>query len=202
MAITSSNFAGAPYASGQAYIGSGNGNGLLVIAQNSSAALKFSAGNSTTPQMILTSAGYVGITTTSPSYPLDVGTSSSSGAVMRLQNSSGACTHSPGSSSETVSCSSDLREKSNIVNSSLNALDWIAKMRIRDFVWNATGEHKTGVVAQELKQTHPAMVHKGSDEFLTVDEPNPWILIKAIQEQQQEIADLKKQIRTLAYHSK
>ena len=81
---------------------------------------------------------------------------------------------------------------------------WIGLRRCAsgDFVWNASGEHKTGVIAQELQDTHPEMVHKGSDGYLTVDEPNPWVLIKAMQEQQQEIADLKQQIRTLAYQPK
>jgi hypothetical protein len=55
-------------------------------------------------------------------------------------------------------------------------------MRVRDFTMKATGERQTGVIAQELRKAHPAMVRMGSNGFLTVDSPNPWILVKAIQE--------------------
>jgi hypothetical protein len=122
---------------------------------------------------------------------------------MELQNSSGACTYSPGSSSVSVSCSSDARLKTDIVDSH-GALAWLKDMRVRDFTWKPTGERKTGVVAQEMLQTHPDMVHTGKDGYYTVDEPNPWKLIEAVQElkqliaaQQQEIIDDKQQIADL-----
>jgi hypothetical protein len=39
------------------------------------------------------------------------------------------------------------------------------------------------------------MVHMGADGFYTVDEPNPWQLVKAIQELQAEIAQLRQAIK-------
>jgi len=101
--------------------------------------------------------GKVGIGTTSPAYLLHI-YSPITGAVAELQNSSGACTHTPGASSETVTCSSDERLKSDIDDTE-SALAWVDSIRIRDFKVKATGEHKTGVVAQELNVNQPDMVH-------------------------------------------
>jgi hypothetical protein len=172
----------------------------------SAARLNFNVTNSSSSRatvMTLLGTGDVGIANTSPSYLLQVGSGSASGIVMELQNSSGACTYSPGSSSVTVSCSSDARLKTDIVDSH-GALASLEDMRVRDFTWKPTGERKTGVVAQEMLQTHPDMVHTGKDGYYTVDEPNPWKLIEAVQElkqliaaQQQEIIDDKQQIADL-----
>jgi hypothetical protein len=131
-------------------------------------------------------AGNVGIANTSPSHLLHVGSSSASGIVMELQNSSGACTYNPGASSVTVSCSSDMRLKTDIQDSK-GALAWVDDMRVRDFTVRATGERKRGVVAQEVMLKHPEMVHENTEGTYLVDEPNPWNLVKAIQEQQVRI---------------
>jgi hypothetical protein len=61
-------------------------------------------------------------------------------------------------------------------------LPWIEDMRIRDFTVKATGERKTGVIAQEMLPNHPDMVHKNAEGLYSVDEPNPWKLVKTIQE--------------------
>ena len=55
-------------------------------------------------------------------------------------------------------------------------------MRIRDFTVKATGESSTGVIAQEVLLNHPDMVRMTPDGFYAVDVPNPWKLIKALQE--------------------
>jgi hypothetical protein len=147
--------------------------------------------------------GNVGIGTTTPAYLLQIGSSSSSGIVLELKNSSGTCTHNPGSSSETVSCSSDARLKKDIVDAkpALPALD---DMRVRDFTIRATGERRTGVIAQEMLKNHSDMVHMGPDGFYKVDEPDPWKLVKAIQElkaandaQAAQIAQLETQVSAL-----
>jgi len=149
-----------------------------------------------TEHMRILSSGNVGIGNTSPSYLLHVGSSSASGIVMELQNSSGACTYNPGASSVTVSCSSDMRLKTDIRDSE-DALAWVHDMRIRDFRVRATGERKTGVIAQEVMLKHPEMVRTSAEGTYLVDEPNPWTLVKAVQEQQDEIEELKRTIEQL-----
>jgi len=135
-----------------------------------------------------TTGGNVGIGTTGPAYLLHVGSASASGTVAEFQNSSGNCTFTPTTS--TWSCSSDARLKNDIVDTGV-ALPWIGDMRIRDFTLKATGEHKTGVIAQEMLTNHPDMVHVGKDGFYTVDDPNPWKLVKAIQELKTDNDNLK-----------
>lgn len=167
---------------------------------NGTNSLRFNTNEAGSPntneRMRITSGGEIGIANTSPSYLLQVGSSSESGIVMELQNSSGGCTYNPGASSVTVSCSSDMRLKSDIQDSK-GALAWIDDMRIRDFTVKATGERKTGVVAQEVELKHPEMVHENAQGTYLVDEPNPWKLVRAIQEQQEEINELKKTIEQL-----
>lgn len=46
--------------------------------------------------------------------------------------------------------------------------------------WYRTGPKSTAW--QEVKITHPEMVHVSGDGLYTVDAPNPWKLVKAIQE--------------------
>jgi Chaperone of endosialidase len=125
--------------------------------------------------------GNVGIGTTAPAYLLHVGSPSASGVVAEFQNSSGACTLTPSSSSMTTTCSSDMRLKTDIHDAG-DALAWLDDMRIRDFTIRATGEHATGVIAQEMLRTHPAMVVLGPGGYYAVKEPGVWKLVKAIQE--------------------
>jgi hypothetical protein len=61
-------------------------------------------------------------------------------------------------------------------------LPWVNRVHIRDFTVRSTGERKTGVIAQELLETDPDMVHTTPDGFYAVEAPNPWKLIKALQE--------------------
>lgn len=112
---------------------------------------------------------------------ISVGSSTARGTVATFQNASGTCTHAPGSGSEKVSCSSDARLKSDVADTG-SALVWLGDMRVRDFSVTSTAERKTGVIAQELQTTHPDMVQEGSDGLLSVEEPNPWRLVKALQE--------------------
>jgi hypothetical protein len=141
----------------------------------------------------MTGTGGVGIGTTAPAEPLEI-YSSGSGALLQLAGSSGTCNHTPGSSSETVSCSSDMRLKSDTIDAP-SLLPWLSSIRVRDFTWKNTGQKRTGVIAQELQKTHPEMVayNRSTDEW-TVEQPNPWVLVKLLQEEQVEIDDLKKQL--------
>jgi hypothetical protein len=128
---------------------------------------------------IYQSSGNIGIGTAAPQAQLHV--YAASGVVAEFQDGANLCTHTASSSSETVSCSSDMRLKKDIVDSG-SGLSWLGNMRVRDFTIKSTGERRTGVIAQEMQVTHPDMVHMGSNSFYTVDEPNPWKFVKAIQE--------------------
>jgi hypothetical protein len=168
--------------SGSGVYGSGATYGVIGASSSSLYPGGYFTNSGGGPAILTSNGGRVGIASAaSPTYLLQVGTSAVSGIVSELVNSSGACTHTPGSSSETVSCSSDARLKKDIADASA-ALRELDDMRIRDFTIRATGERKTGVIAQEMLARHPDMVHQGPDGFYKVDEPNPWKLVKAIQE--------------------
>jgi hypothetical protein len=149
--------------------------------------------NAITEKMRILGNGNVGIGTAAPAEPLEI-YSSGPGVLLQLAGSSGTCNHTPGSSSETVSCSSDARLKESIADT-LSALPWLSSIRVRDYTWKKTGQKRTGVIAQELQKAHPEMVtyDKAKDQW-AVEQPNPWTLVKILQEQQGEIDDLKKQL--------
>jgi Chaperone of endosialidase len=96
----------------------------------------------------------------------------------------------PTTSSMTPSCSSDIRLKKDIHDAD-SALPWLAGFHVRDYMVRVDGSKATGVIAQELQETHPEMVRMGEDGYYTVDGPNPWKLVKAFQEQQTQIESLK-----------
>jgi hypothetical protein len=83
-----------------------------------------------------------------------------------------------------------------------DALVLLDGMRVRDFTMKATGERQTGVIAQELAAAHPDMVRMGGNGFLTVDSPNPWMLVKAIQELKTENDNLRTRVATLEAKAK
>jgi Chaperone of endosialidase len=136
----------------------------------------------------LDQTGYVGIGTTNPAAPLHIYVAS--GATEEQQSGSSVCTHTPSTSSETIACSSDRRLKTDIVDSE-SVLGWLERLRVRDFTVKETGQRKTGVIAQEVQNISPDMVHMESNGFYAVDEPNPWKLVKAIQELFAAIQDLE-----------
>jgi len=97
--------------------------------------------------------------------------------------------------------SSDERLKENIVDAS-SQLDLINNIRVREFDWKVNGYHEVGMIAQELNTVVPSVVQEGGDDITeqpwTVDygKLTPY-LIKAIQEQQTIIDDLKSRIEAL-----
>ena len=97
--------------------------------------------------------------------------------------------------------SSDRRMKENIVDAS-SQLDVINSIQVREFDWKVNGYHEVGMIAQELHAVVPSVVQEGGDDITeepwTVDygKLTPY-LIKAIQEQQKIINDLKSRIETL-----
>ena len=97
------------------------------------------------------------------------------------------------------SYSSDIRLKENIEDCE-PMLEKLKQVRIVDFDWkdNAGPEgRQRGVIAQEIESIFPELIHQPKEykEFLK-SEMTP-ILVKAIQEQQTIIEDLKSRIETL-----
>jgi len=140
------------------------------------------------------SSDRVGIGTTNPLAPLHVN-STSNETVLRLQDSDGACLHNPEAGSETVSCSSDEKLKEDIKEAE-SVLEEFEDIEIKDYVVKASGKKHTGVIAQEIRETNPEMVHVEDGE-LFVEQPNPWKLLKAIQELEEKIEELQAQIDVL-----
>ena len=138
--------------------------------------------NSTRPVTFMT--GNFGIGTTGPGYKLEVnGTTACAGNVW----------------------TSDRRKKKEIQTLSLNGLDVIGKLHPVTFEWNQVLDKgmegmQMGFIAQELELVLPTMVLTANDELkskvVKYNELFP-ILVKAIQEQQEEIANYRLQIANL-----
>jgi hypothetical protein len=71
--------------------------------------------------------------------------------------------------------------KSNIVDTN-SALSYFSDFHIKDYDVIASGDHMTGVIAQEVITNHPELVTVGTNGMYSVQLPNQWKVIKAIQE--------------------
>ena len=130
-------------------------------------------------------------------------TDATGGQFIRFSDSNSTMGSVSAASGTTVSynTSSDRRMKENIVDAS-SQLDVINNIQIREFDWIKNGHHEVGVIAQELNEVIPNVVQEGGED---VNE-EPWgvdygkltpYLIKAMQEQQTILNDLKTRIETL-----
>lgn len=119
-----------------------------------------------------------------------------SGPTSIFQNTAASCLLTPTTSGPSYSCSSDRRLKQNITDSK-NALDYVGSFRIRDYVVKSTNAMTTGVIAQEVQENHPDMVHKLPDGYLTVDGVNIWKLVKSIQELKAKNDELASEIAAM-----
>ena len=91
-----------------------------------------------------------------------------------------------------VTAYSDKRLKRN-VETITNAVDTVSKLRGVHF--EKDGRHSTGVIAQEVEEVLPQVVHTAPDGMKSVAYGNiVGILIEAIKEQQKEIEELKKRL--------
>ena len=91
--------------------------------------------------------------------------------------------------------SSDKRLKKNIRDAK-SQIKNINKLHVHSFEWKASGRTvRAGLVAQELQEVYPELVIRNTDGYLAIDYINmvPY-LIKTIQEQQEEISNLKQEI--------
>lgn len=131
----------------------------------------------------------IGIGDATPDYLFDIANTGTDGDIFSLTDSDGECLHNPESGSETVSCSSDARLKADIVDTG-SALSYFSDFRIRDYTVIASGDTMTGVIAQEMLTAHPELVTQGADGMYSVQLPNQWKVIKAIQELDIAVAPL------------
>ena len=116
---------------------------------------------------------------------------------------------------ETITTSSDRRLKTNIVDSSLDAVDALNQLRVTDFNWDDPSDQSfnnrnarglwTGLIAQEVVEHLPFAVNAPRDENKVIDHDNdsPWsitplamcgVLVKAVQELSTRIEDLEAQL--------
>jgi len=126
-------------------------------------------------KLILDASQYVGIKRTDPSYALDV-----SGTIRATGN---------------VIAYSDARVKEN-VETIPNALDKVKAMRGVNY--NKIGEEKReiGVIAQEVLEVLPEVVHQDEQGMYSVAYGNiVGVLVEAIKELTKEVEDLKKQLK-------
>ena len=108
--------------------------------------------------------------------------------------SAGATTLCRNASNQIATCSSSIRYKDNISALDLG-LATIAQLRPVTFDWTSNGEHDLGFVAEEVDQVTPLLTTRnaaGQIEGVKYDRVSA-VLVKAVQEQQQQIDDLKHQ---------
>jgi hypothetical protein len=92
---------------------------------------------------------------------------------------------------------SDRRLKSDIVESKMDALDIIKRLRVVDFSYNQTQDiRQTGYIAQEVNEVYPEMTVYLEDKDVWSMAPTMLIpvLNRAIQQQQETIASLEGQV--------
>lgn len=97
---------------------------------------------------------------------------------------------------------SDKKFKKNIKNAEISAVDTIMKIKHRQYDWKSNGKHEyVGYIAQELEKINPGLVNKIKEDegetYLLNEKALIAMATKAIQEQQQQIEELKKEINKL-----
>jgi len=94
---------------------------------------------------------------------------------------------------------SDIRRKTDIASTKIVGLDIINDIKVREFrrihKENKGALHKVGYIAQELEEVFPDMVFDDSygKKFIIEAKLIP-VLVKAVQEQQEQIEELKKRV--------
>ncbi len=95
---------------------------------------------------------------------------------------------------QIANCSSSARYKNNISALALG-LETVAQLHPVTFDWTGTGEHDLGFVAEQVDQVTPLLTTRnaaGQIEGVKYDRVSA-VLVKAVQEQQQQIAALQQQ---------
>lgn len=110
----------------------------------------------------------------------------------------GSTTLCRNASNDIATCSSSLRYKSNVADLALG-LDTIARLRPVTFDWKESGQADLGFVAEEVQQLTPLLTTlnaQGQIEGVKYDRITA-VLVKGMQEQQQQIAAQQTEIRDL-----
>jgi len=166
---------------------SNNSAGVFSIADETAAAVRF----------LIDESGQVGIGTTGlPSFKLDVN------GVVRISDLGIAASGNPlcaTSSGRLQMCSGSLRRlKDHIEDLDLPGVETIQKLRPVGFAWRSDGTRDLGFVAEEIEAVDPRLATY-DDEGLTGVKYDHLtaVLVKAIQEQQKEIAALRQEVEAL-----
>jgi hypothetical protein len=146
-------------------------------------------------RMRITSSGNVGIGTGSPAQMLEV-----DGEVQIDGWATGSDGHTLCVTNTDVLkyCgSSSIRYKENVKNFD-RGLDDVMRMRPVKFKWKNGDQSDFGLIAEEMRDINPLYVtyHHGQVEGVKYPQLTA-VIVKAVQEQQQEIADLKQEISDL-----
>jgi len=153
-------------------------------------------------RMRIDDGGNVGIGATVPGSRLEVENTGSANDVLLLEDSSGLCEAQPTTTDLTWSCSSDEKLKTNIKPSRFNALAYVTGIPLFDYTVKKTEENATGWTAQAMlknplyadlvtNRTYFNPETNQTESELSVSTLPQSTLIKAIQEQQEQITELK-----------
>lgn len=160
--------------------------GTFVWADSSAASDFLSTGPN---QFLIRAVGGVGINTNAPT----AGGLSVNGKIsVATLGTAGATSLCLNASNEISSCSSSERYKDHITNADYG-LDTVAALRPVRYEWKATHAPDIGLVAEEVAKVDPDLVThnaKGQIEGVKYDRLAA-VLVKAVQQQQGEIATLR-----------
>ena len=91
-----------------------------------------------------------------------------------------------------------MKLKKNIVDTK-KSIDDIMSIKVKDFRWknqDKTAEKTTGFIAQELQEIHPKLVNDIEGTLHVASTDIIPLLVKAVQDQQQQINELKELLKT------
>jgi len=176
-----------------------------IVARNSGTGDVFRSFNSAASAIVysISNAGKVWASAVQVygSGDLSVGGPITSGGTVTVGTlgAAGSTTLCRNASNQIAACSSSLRYKSNVADLD-HGLDTVAHLRPVAFDWKGTGESDLGFVAEEVDQATPLLATRNAEgqiEGVKYDRISA-VLVKAVQEQQEQIAELK--ARNAALH--
>jgi hypothetical protein len=169
-----------------------NGANRLIITSGGNVLI----GTGTDAGYTLNVAGNAQFIKSSTSTAMVVGLSGVTGSIIRFSYNGGFVgSISTDGSNTAYNTSSDYRLKQDIKD--FNGLDLLSRIKTYDFEWKSDNTRSYGVLAHELQEVIDYAVHGGKDEeeMQGVDYSKlvP-IMVKAIQEQQAQIQELKNKL--------